>query len=142
MEQEQQRARRASAPKQASHREFGFVMAAACAVFALLSAWKLRGLPAPLWPALAALFALFAALLPGALAPLNALWSLLGRALHRVVSPVVLGALYFLVLSPFAIFFRAVKRDPLRLRLDPAAESYWIAREKGKQPGAGMANQF
>lgn len=142
MEQERKRAELAARPKESSHREFGFVMAAAFFVFTLLSAWKHRGLPAPAWPALSLLFALFAQLLPGALAPLNAVWSLLGRLLHRVMSPLILGALYFLVITPFAFVFRAIKKDPLRLRLEPAAETYWIRRDPEKQPGKGMANQF
>jgi hypothetical protein len=142
MEQERSRAIRASTPRDSSHREFGIVMAGACAVFALVSAWKRHGLPAPAWPALAALFAAFAWLLPNALAPLNAVWSALGRVLHRVVSPVVLGVLYFGVLTPFAIVFRLTRPDALRLRWDRSAESYWIPRAADDQPGKGMAKQF
>lgn len=142
MDQERKRALEAAAPRDSSHREFGFVMAGAFLVFTALSAWKHRGWPVPAWPGLSLLFALFAQFLPQALAPLNAVWTLLGRALHKVMSPLILGALYFGVITPFAFLFRLVKRDPLRLRLEPAAETYWLRRDRDKQPGKGMANQF
>ena len=142
MNQEMERAAKAAAVRQSGNREFGFVMAVACLVFALVSAWKLRGFPRPLWPALSAAFFLIALLAPALLTPLNRAWTLLGRLLHRFVSPLVLGALYFGFFAPFGLLFRTVKGDPLRLRLDPKAESYWIKRDPATQPGQGMANQF
>ena len=77
-----------------------------------------------------------------ALAPLNAVWTLLGRLLHKVMSPLVLGVLYFLVITPFAFLFRLLKRDPLHLKISKDAESYWIRRDPEKQPGKSMVNQF
>jgi hypothetical protein len=142
MDSEKDRARLAATPKESSNREFGFVMAGAFLVFTLISAWKHRGWPVPAWPALSLLFALFAQLLPAALAPLNAVWTLLGRVLHKVMSPLILGVFYFLIITPFAFFYRAMKRDPLRLQMEPQSESYWIKRDPEKQPGKGMANQF
>ena len=65
---------------------------------------------------------------------------MLGKLLHRLVSPIVLGALYFAVLTPFGMLFRRIKRDPLGLEIKPQAPTYWIKREK--QPGGGMENQF
>lgn len=138
---EQERALRAAQIRRSGNREFGFVMAGAFCVATLYSAWRRQGLPSPVWPSLAALFTLFAALFPHALAPLNAVWTLLGRALHRVVSPLVLGVLYFAVLTPFAFVFRFFRRDPLRLARAPEAETYWIRRSPEDQPGQGMANQ-
>lgn len=127
-------------PRQSSNREFGLVMAAFFLLLSIVSARKHGGLPALYLPALSAGFAFFAFALPRALAPLNLAWSAVGYLLHRVMSPVILGVLYFLVITPFGVAFRAIKKDPLRLRLDPAAESYWIKREE--QPGKGMTNQF
>jgi 4-amino-4-deoxy-L-arabinose transferase-like glycosyltransferase len=129
-----------SGPRQSSNREFGFVMAGAFFVFSLVSAAKHRGFPALFLPAGSVVFLFCTLAFPRLLTPLNFAWSLLGRLLHRVVSPVILGALYFLILTPFAFVFRAIKKDPLRLILDPAAETYWIKRDD--QPGKGMANQF
>ena len=140
MSQEQERAIKASRTRQSGNREFGFVMAGAFLLFSLLSAWKHHGWPLPALPGLSLLFLLFALYLPSSLAPFNAVWSLLGRLLHRVMSPLILGALYFLFFTPLGVLLRVLKPDPLRLTFDPSAATYWIRREK--QPGQGMENQF
>jgi hypothetical protein len=142
MEREKERALAAAALRASSHREFGFVMAGAFLVFTVISAWRHKGWPMPVWPGLSVLFAVFALALPQALAPLNAVWTLLGRLLHKVMSPLVLGVLYFLVITPFAFLFRLLKRDPLHLKISKDAESYWIRRDPEKQPGKSMVNQF
>ena len=43
-----------------------------------------------------------------------------------IVSFVLLGAFYFLLLAPLAIVFKLIGRDPLRRRYEPSAESYWV----------------
>jgi hypothetical protein len=45
-----------------------------------------------------------------------------------VVSYLVLGILFFLVLTPFGLVFRLLGRDPLERRFDKASRSYWVAR--------------
>jgi hypothetical protein len=127
-------------PRQSGNREFGFVMAGAFLFFTLVSAWKHRGWPTLYLPVASFAFLFFTLTAPSLLTPLNFAWSLLGRLLHRVVSPMILGLLYFVVLTPFGVVFRTFKKDPLRLTLDPSAGSYWIKREQ--QPGKSMANQF
>lgn len=52
------------------------------------------------------------------LTPLNFMWMQLGVLLGRVTSPIALSFLYFLVLTPFALLFRLIKRDELRLHPD------------------------
>jgi hypothetical protein len=49
----------------------------------------------------------------------------LGAALGRFVSPVVLAVLYFLVVTPFGLVSRLRRRDPLGLKPDPKAATYW-----------------
>lgn len=72
----------------------------------------------------------------GALKPLNRLWLLIGMALHHVVTPLVMGLLFFVTLTPTALIMRALGKDPLRLRRDDAAASYWI-RRPSPGPGTG-----
>ena len=108
-------------------RTFGFLFAV---VFALLAAW-LRARP---W-ALAAFAALSAAMLlaavarPALLAGPNRLWMKLAEVLHRVVSPVVLGVLYVLLIVPTGLLRRWFGGDLLKRRYDPAAASYWTPCE-------------
>jgi hypothetical protein len=51
-----------------------------------------------------------------------------------VVSKVLLGAVFYLVLTPIAVLFRLIKRDALARRLNPAAKSHWIEREQTTDP--------
>lgn len=95
------------------------------------------------WAIVVAAACLATALLrPSLLAPLNRLWTWVGLLLHRVVSPLVLGALFFLVVTPIGLLMRARGKDPLRLRLDRASNSYWIERRPPGPAPDSMRNQF
>jgi large-conductance mechanosensitive channel len=117
-----------------SNRSFGVVFAV---VFALLGLTVHSGLLA-----VGAAFAAMALLAPAWLAPLNGVWFRFGMLLHHVVNPVVMGFLFFVVILPIALLMRAFGKDPLRLKRDAQASSYWIAREPpGPAPGS-MRKQF
>jgi len=88
------------------------------------------------------IFLLLALLVPKALAPLNWVWTKLGLLLHKIVSPVVLGILFFMVFTPIGITFRLFGGDPLRLRFDSNALSYWIARSPPGPAPDSLKNQF
>ena len=89
------------------------------------------------------LFAVFAALFPHLLHPLNRVWLALGKLLHRIVSPLVMGAVFFLVVTPTALIMRLRGRDLLSRRWHPEQSSYWIEREAAAQPPSEtMKKQF
>jgi hypothetical protein len=79
---------------------------------------------------------------PRILAPLNRIWTRLGLFLGMIVSPVVLGLMYFVVVTPIGVLMRCLGKDPLRLRRDPGTKSYWIMREPPGPPGETMRDQF
>ena len=103
-----------------SNRSFGWTFAAIFSLGALLYPWAL---------ALAALFALVTVTRDSWLAPLNRAWMKLGELLGRVVSPLVLGVIYFAVFTPFGLVMRVFGRDALCRRFDAAARSYWVKRD-------------
>ena len=124
-----------------SDRAFGLVIAG---VLLLVGLGPLRHGHAPRWwaVAVAGVFALIALLKPVLLARLNLLWTKLGILLGKIVSPVALGILFYGVLTPVALVVRFMGRDPLRLKLDREAHSYWIVRTPpGPRPDS-MGNQF
>ena len=131
--------------KPGSERAFGFVFAG---VFLLVAAWPLferaspHGSPRTWAIAVAAVFALCAWLAPQVLAPLNRLWFRFGELLHRIVSPIALGAIFFGVITPFALVMRAFKRDALLLHKRSARPSYWVRREPPGPPPDSFGNQF
>jgi uncharacterized membrane protein YhaH (DUF805 family) len=124
-----------------SDRSFGLVIAA---VFLLVALNPLRHGHTPRWWALAVsgVFALAALVKPILLARVNWLWMKLGILLGKIVSPIALGILFYGVLTPLAIVIRLTGKDPLRLRLDPRADSYWIVRKPPGPPPDSMTNQF
>jgi hypothetical protein len=58
------------------------------------------------------------------------------------VTPVVMGLLFFVTVTPMALLMRAVGKDPLALRRDDAAASYWINRTPPGPTGDSMRRQF
>jgi hypothetical protein len=124
-----------------SDRSFGVVFAL---VFTVIALWPLVSGATPRWWALllALAFVTLAALRPGWLAPLNRLWTRFGLLLHRITSPLILGLLFFLVITPFGLIRRLIARDPLRLRFEPEAPSYWIRREPPGPAPETIKNQF
>jgi hypothetical protein len=96
----------------------------------------------PLYSAIALGFVLVGLFRPALLAPFNRAWTKLGRILGRIVSPIVLGGLFFLVIAPIAIVFRWMGRDLLNLRRDPKAASYWLIRDPPGPTPESINDQF
>src|SRR5262245_20528258 len=108
-------------------RSFGIVMAVLFALLAALNLWH----EGRVWPYLAGLAALFLAaayLWPASLKPLNKLWFRFGLLLHAVVSPLIMGLLFYVAVWPTGVVMRAMGRDLLRLKREPDSDSYWIVR--------------
>jgi hypothetical protein len=131
---------RGPAPE-SSDRGFGFVFAG---VFAIISCWPLLHWNSPRWWALgvAAAFAAIALTRPQTLRPLNRAWLALGRLLHRIVSPVVMGVIFFVAVTPTGWIMRLRGKDVLSLKRRPDLSSYWIAREPSSSETQSMKNQF
>jgi len=91
--------------------------------------------------ACAVLVALCTIISPDFLAPLNKGWHSLGAALGQIMSPIVLGIIYFLLLTPIAWAGRQLGRDPLRLSQRDAA-TYWIPREQPSIEPKSFQDQF
>jgi hypothetical protein len=127
--------------KLSSERSFGLVFACCFLFLGALSLWRVRT-GWQLWFSLAALFALLAYAAPGLLAPLNRLWAKFGRLLHAIVSPLVLGILFYGCITPIGLLMRLAGKDPMRRKFEPAAKSYWIVREPPGPAPETFRNQF
>jgi hypothetical protein len=124
-----------------SDRSFGIVMTTAFAVISLLSWW--HDGHSWSWTGGTALFFLAAALLcPAALKPLNQLWLRFGLLLHKVVNPIVMALVFFGTVLPTGLIMRALGKDPLRLKRQPDANSYWIDRRPPGPAPKSMKDQF
>jgi hypothetical protein len=117
-----------------SNRSFGLTFAVVFLLIGLLP--LLRGGGPHVWSiGLALAFAVVALVAPHVLGPVNRLWTKLGLLLHRVVSPIVLGIMFFAVITPMGLVMRVTRKDPLRRRFEPQSDSYWVRRQPpGPQP--------
>ena len=91
---------------------------------------------------LGALLLLLGICVPSRLSTLNRLWSKVGTAIAKAVNPIILALLFFLVVTPMALFMRMVGKRPLRLAADRTATTYWIEREPASNGTSTMKRQF
>jgi hypothetical protein len=89
---------------------------------------------------LSIIFSAFALLEPQRLHPLNVLWMKFGHLLSKIVSPVILAVLFYLVFLPVGFFLKLIKKDILNLSLKPDVRSYWI--DSTLSPKSSMKDQF
>ena len=73
------------------------------------------------------------------LTPLNKLWIKFGILLGNIISPLVLGIIFFMVVLPTGLLMRLLKKNFLGLKFDKNLKSYWINKEKNL---SSMKNQF
>ena len=127
--------------KSSTDRGFGLVFTA---FFVLIACLPLLHGQTPRWTllGLAAVFLLLALLRPSLLAPLNRLWMRFGALLHQFMNPVIMGLMFFLIITPMALAMRLAGKDPLHRKMDADAGSYWIPREPPGPPPESLKNQF
>ena len=127
--------------KTSSNRSFGFVFSA---VFTLVAVMPLFSGNPPRWwiMAIASVLLCPALTVPHVLSPLNRVWTRFGLLLHRVLNPLILGILFFLVITPTAWIMRAFGKRPLALDWDSAVSSYWVKRDPPGPNPESMKRQF
>lgn len=132
---------RADAVKIGSSRAFGIVFAV---VFALIGLWPLIADGAVrIWAlGVSAVFLTLALVWPRTLDHLNRLWFLFGLLLHKIVNPLIMGLLFYITVTPIALIMRLMGKDPLRLKFDRSARTYWMDRTPPGPPPETMRRQF
>lgn len=128
--------------KGSTNRSFGLLFVF---VFVLVAVWPwIFGTGSVrVWSAsIAGLLTVITLFVPAVLTQFNRLWIKFGLLLHRVVNPLTMGMIFFLTVTPTALIFRILGKDPLRLKLNPNAESYWIHRNPPGPNPDSMTQQF
>ena len=123
--------------KISSNKSFGivfFVVFLIIGLFPLINDQEIK-----IWSILTSLIFLILGLINSKiLTPLNKIWFKFGILLGKIVSPIVMGLIFFLVVTPIAIFMKILKKDLLNLRYNND-KSYWIEKN---EPKSKMKNQF
>ncbi|MBO0335167.1 hypothetical protein J0X12_16210 [Sneathiella sp. CAU 1612] len=124
-----------------SDRKFGIFFALVFLAVAIYFGIQESGFWAVLFAIAAAVFGLFAVISPRRLHFLNNLWFKFGLLLSRIVNPLVLGLIFFVLLTPLGIAMRMFGRDELKLR-KRNVETYWVKREPTGPEPETFKNQF
>ena len=123
--------------KISSNRSFGivfFVVFLLIALYPLIYNGEIR-----LWSIIISFIFLILGLLNSkALTPLNKIWFKFGILLGKIVSPIILGIIFFFIVTPIGLIMRILGKDLLNLKFN-ANKSYWIEK---RGPKSKMKNQF
>ena len=123
--------------KLGSNRSFGIVFSIVFLLIAIYPLINSEGLI--VWSLIIAIFFLVLGLINSKiLTPLNKLWFKFGILLGRIVSPVIMGIIFFLVVTPTGLIMRIIGKDLLNLKFNKD-KSYWIEKTG---PKSKMRNQF
>ena len=124
-------------PKIGSNRSFGVVF---FIVFLIISFWPvLNGNDIRIWSlVISIIFIILGLINSKILTPLNKLWFKFGIFLGNIISPIVMGVIYFIVVTPIALILKVFNKDVLNLKKTKNS-SYWINKEKYN---SSMKNQF
>jgi hypothetical protein len=124
-----------------SDRSFGITFAVAFAVIGVLP--SLRHGSVRWWAlAVSSAFLAVSVVAPSVLHQPNRWWMKLAAVLNRVMSPVVMAVVFYLAVLPVALILRMLGKDPMRVRFDRAATSYWIPRDPPGPAPQSMSRQF
>ena len=124
--------------KISSNRNFGLVF---FAVFLIVALWPLKNEgDIRLWSlALSIIFFILGILNSKLLTPLNKLWFKFGIFLGVIVSPIIMGIVFFLIVTPTGVLMRLLGKDLLKTTKTKSISTYWMKRDK-KQ--TSMKKQF
>ena len=124
-----------------SNRVFGFVFAFVFTIIGLAPLYSGEGVR--IWSlSFAGVFTITALFFPVLLEPLNILWTRFGFFLHKIINPIVMGILFFGVVTPTGVCMRLFGKDLLKLKFEPGRASYWEEREKPGPDPETMKHQF
>ena len=122
-------------------RGFGLVMAAAIVIVTLIR-WLIGGHLAT-WPFyVSGAFLVLGLAMPSALKPLFVVWMKFAEVLNWIMTRVLLGAVFFLMITPMRLLMRIFSDDPLKRRFEPEAASYWEEPDEQPDDPARYKNMF
>jgi hypothetical protein len=124
-----------------SDRKFGLTLGTILALIAIVKVVE-RSSWGVVWGLLAAALIVSALVRPSLLSAPNHIWLRFGLLLYRIVNPVIMAVLFYGTIVPIGLLMRALGKDPLRLRLDKTATSYWLTRSDERPQSESMRQQF
>ena len=124
-----------------SNRKFGWSFSAVFFIVAIYGAWNFTTFWVSSLFVIAFIFALLTVTAPSSLNVLNKLWFKLGMLIGRFLNPIVLGLIFYVIITPIALITRLFGRDVMRIKKRPVS-SYWINRVPTDPDSESFKNQF
>ena len=112
-----------------SNRSFGFLFFIVFLVFALWPLTKGESLNIYL-SFISLIFLILGSINSKLLTPLNKTWVKFGEILGAVIAPIVMGLVYFVILTPISLLVRIFGKDLIGLKFSKKKDTYWIKRKK------------
>tara|TARA_Y100001970_G_scaffold27314_1_gene33284 strand:- start:183 stop:575 length:393 start_codon:yes stop_codon:yes gene_type:complete len=115
--------------KTGSNKSFGIVF---FVIFIIIALWPLlKNENIRIWSIIISIIFLTLGLLNSKiLTPFNKLWMRLGILLGAIVSPIVMGVVYFVVITPIGLIMKIFGKDVLNLKIDKNKNTYWTLKKK------------
>ncbi len=107
-------------------RRFALTLAIAFGVIASIALWRQRSVAGGVFSAVALGFFFAALVIPGRLGGVERAWMKIAHAISKVTTPIFMGIVYFVVLTPVGVIRRVAGANPLVHRADKG--SYWVRR--------------
>ena len=123
--------------KLSSNRSFGLVF---CIVFLIIAVWPLNyNGEIRIWSLLISVIFLILGLINSKLLkPFNFLWFKFGLLIGRIISPIIMGIIYFFVVTPIGLLMKLFQKNLLNLK-KKKSNTYWIKKDNKNNK---MKNQF
>ncbi len=120
-----------------SNRNFGIVFSV---VFLLIALWPiLNNKDIRIWSLIISLvFLFFGVINSKLLTPLNKLWFKFGILLGKIIAPIIMGVVFFLVVTPTGLIMKIFKKDLLKLKKNNS-NTYWLKKDNSN---SSLRNQF
>ena len=115
--------------KRSSNRSFGVVF---FVVFLAIGIWPMLNSGAPIYYLilLSLIFLILGLVNAKILSPLNSAWIKFGEILGKIIAPIVMAIIYFLILTPISLLVRLFGKDLIGMKFSNNVKSYWIKRKK------------
>jgi hypothetical protein len=123
----------------AEGRKFGLLVGGVFLLFAGISYWRGHVIAPRVLAGLGGLLVLGGALMPGQMGPVYNFWMGIAKVLSKVTTPLFMGIVYFLVLTPMAVLRRKFGGNPMRH--EPVNDSYWTPHTVSSE-AKSMERQF
>lgn len=123
----------------AQGRRFGLTVGGAFLVFAAIAWWRGHPTTTTVLGSLGGVLSLAGLVIPTLLGPVERAWMQLAHLISKVTTPIVMGVMYLLVLTPVGLLRRTFGGNPMVH--EPVNGSYWKARPEGRRAG-NLSRQF